>query len=338
MSRDKRFMAPVTRSQKIPEPEEFEVHLIEAMKPPTGIQTAMEYMNEKENDGKDESKIFTSAHLGGHIDKNSAIAQEMFANYKVNKEGFLIDRKTGLPLAASKVRQYNTVTPYLYRPDYLSKTLGSDDFLIQLLGALPQKGHKVDKATMDSVIEDCMSSFIYVFADLTISERELRLRVNNLVQKIVTCLVRKAQIHLIQEVVWAARGILAWGDESVGFYGYADHVMYAGNQILKACCCIEYKLVDAMKVAEGSRWIEISGALLAQIKGAMIGLEARAGIAWCQIGFKAMCRTNHTSPPEFAVWPDNDQFWRPSQDDERSQEDKDALRIVVEMVAGCLFV
>jgi hypothetical protein len=93
-----------------------------------------------------------------------------------------------------------------------------------------------------------------------------------------------------------------------------------------------------MKVAEGSRWIEISGALLAQIKGAMIGLEARAGIAWCQVGFKAMCRTETTGPPSFAVWPETDEYWRPSQGEERSDEDKNALRFVVEMVAACLFV
>jgi hypothetical protein len=121
-------MAPVTRGEKVPQPKKFKVHTIEAMIPPKGIKTATEYRTEKEEDSANESIFFTSAHLGGHIDKNSAKAQAMFAQCKVNKEGFLIDRNTGLPLAASKARHYNTVTPFFYRPNYLSKPLATKEF------------------------------------------------------------------------------------------------------------------------------------------------------------------------------------------------------------------
>lgn len=111
-----------------------------------------------------------------------------------------------------------------------------------------------------------MESFIYVFAEPEISERDLRDKVDTLIGKIVTLLVRQARLHSKKEAIWAARGIVCTGYESVSFWGYADHVIFSGDQKLHVAICIEYKLVKE-ELAGDTRWFVISGAFLAQIMG-----------------------------------------------------------------------
>lgn len=325
-------MAPVTRSHT---PSRFVVHPIAKMNPPANVPTATEYKEVTDAEDNEEI-IFTSVKLEDHIKKNKTKVSEKFPGCYVDNEGFLIDPKTGQAVAASRANTYQTVHPFFYRPGYLTKAGLFDQFMENLRLALPGGGHEFSDDEINSVVDNAMPQFIGIFENPNISEKVLRIKVGWVMQKMVTLLAPKGEINLIQEVLWAAKGILCWGEKSVGFFGYADHVLYAGNQIQQALACLEYKLVNADAAGQAIRWIQISGALLGQILGAMVGLGARLGLAWTQIGFKALCQTKASGNPEFVFWPPGDEFWQPSQ--EPTEADREALKIVVELVAGSYFL